>query len=196
MRKVLEVNEYNHELKWEEDDLVGYYGDLYGLSRVKRQNGVPGQTTNPNLNSNPNLNLNLNSNSSSSSIATLLGPSLPGLYAMGLIFTLIGAYLVNQPEFPNLPPTSPEFREPFNPLLQGVGQPPQGFQPQPGSPGGGGIPSGRTLIQAQNLLDRLGLLGLPVAVFPPYADGSFVSPRTGFRTFATIFTDTITLTDR
>merc|ERR1739848_699952 len=29
-----------------------------------------------------------------------------------------------------------------------------------------------------------------------YADGSFVSPRTGFRTFATIFTDTITLTDR
>ena len=184
MRKVLEVNEYNHELKWEEDNLVSYYGDLYGLSRVKRQNGVPGQTTNPNLNSNPNLNLNLNSNSSSSSIATLLGPSLPGLYAMGLIFTLIGAYFyVNQPEIPN-------------PLLQGVGQPPQGFQPQPGSPGGGGIPSGSTLIQAQNLLDRLGLLGLPVAVFPPYADGSFVSPRTGFRTFATIFTDTITLTDR
>ena len=194
MRKVLEVSEYNHELKWEEDDIVSYYGDLYGLSRVKRQNGVDGQTTNPN--SNPNSNLNLNSNPSSSSTATIPGPSLSGLYAMGLIFTLIGAYLVNQPEFPNLLPTSPEFREPFNPLLQGVGQPPQGFQPQPGSPGGGGIPSGSTLIQAQNLLDRLGLLGLPVAVFPPYADGSFVSPRTGFRTFATIFTDTITLTDR
>ena len=159
MKKVLEVNEYsNHELKWEEDDLVGYYGDLYGLSRVKRQNCPPTSPNCPttNTNSNPNLNLNSNPNPSSSSTATIPGPSLSGLYAMGLIFTLIGAYLVNQPEFPNLPPTSPEFREPFNPLLQGVGQPPQGFQPQPGSPGGGGIPSGGTLIQAQNLLDRLG----------------------------------------
>ena len=70
----------------------------------------------------------------------------------------------------------------------GTGCTPPDFQPQPGSPGGGGIPSGNTLILAQNLLSSLGLLGVPVAVFPPYRDGSIFSPL-GFRTFATIHTD-------
>ena len=72
--------------------------------------------------------------------------------------------------------------------IGGIGCAPPEFQPQPGSPGGGGIPSGSTQIQAQNLLDRLGLFGDPVAVFPPYRDGSIFSPK-GFRTFATIYTD-------
>ena len=72
--------------------------------------------------------------------------------------------------------------------IGGIGCAPPEFQPQPGSPGGGGIPSGSTQIQAQNLLDRLGLFGDPVAVFPPYRDGSIFSPL-GFRTFATIYTD-------
>ena len=172
MRKVLEVTENNHEWGLAAENKELMESKFLFFNTMDPVLSLLGYTYN-----NP-------------------GPSLAGLFTVSLIFTLIGAYLVNQPEFPTLLPTSPEFREPFNPLPPGVGQPPQGFQPLPGSPGGGGIPSGSTLMQAQNLLDRLGLLGLPVAVFPPYADGSFVSPRTGFRTFATIFTDTITLTDR
>ena len=101
---------------------------------------------------------------------------------IGLILKL--AYWVTRPQFNPLP------QGPFNSLPPGVGEPPRGFQPQPGSPGGGGVPRGNTRRQAQDLLDRLDLSGLPVAVFPPYADGLFVSPRTGFRTFATIYTDT------
>ena len=54
MRKVLEVNEYNNELKWEEDDIVSYYGDLYGLSRVKRQNCPPTSPNCPTTNTNSN----------------------------------------------------------------------------------------------------------------------------------------------
>ena len=69
------------------------------------------------------------------------------------------------------------------------GRAPPGFQPQPGSPGGGGIPRGNSLGKARDLLESLNLPGLPVAVFPPYADGQIFSPRTGFRTSAVIFTE-------
>ena len=68
------------------------------------------------------------------------------------------------------------------------GRAPTDFQPQPGSPGG--IPRGNSLGKARDLLESLNLPGLPVAVFPPYADGQIFSPRTGFRTSAVIFTET------
>ena len=74
-------------------------------------------------------------------------------------------------------------------LAMMIPSPPNNNPPQPGEPGGGGIPTGNSLIMAEALLDSLGLLGEVVAVFPPYADGSLVSPRTGFRTFAAIHTD-------
>ena len=96
---------------------------------------------------------------------------------LGTILLLYGCIELLQP--PPIIPCTP---------IGGIGCAPPEFQPQPGSPGGGGIPSGSTQIQAQNLLDRLGLFGDLVAVFPPYRDGSIFSPL-GFRTFATIYTD-------
>ena len=75
-----------------------------------------------------------------------------------------------------------------------VGRTPLGFQPQPGSPGGGGIPfgNGPTGSEARDLFRSLNLQGggqLPVAVFPPFADGQIFSPRTGLRSTAVIFTE-------
>ena len=165
MRKVLQVTDNNHQ--WElEDDSSRFEEneellDVINLKRTKRS-----PLFCPSCHYSTNYTI----------------PTLPDLGGPILIICLIGI-LSQLPTFS--PPQIPDGCTPSG----GVGCAPQGVQPQPGSPGGGAIPIGNTLIQAQNLLATLGLLGLPVAVFPPYADGSFVSPRTGFRTFATIYTD-------
>ena len=78
-------------------------------------------------------------------------------------------------------------------LQSNIGRAPLGFQPLPGTPGGGGIPfeNDQTGNEAQELFQSLNLQQgqLPVAVFPPYADGQIFSPRTGLRSTAVIFTE-------
>ena len=172
MRKVLQVTDNNHQ--WElEDDSSRFEEneellDVINLKRTKRSPLF----YSPLCYSPPCYSTNISI------------PTLPDLGGPILIICLIG--ILSQLPPPTFsPPQIPDGCTPSG----GVGCAPQGVQPQPGSPGGGAIPIGNTLIQAQNLLATLGLLGLPVAVFPPYADGSFVSPRTGFRTFAMIYTD-------
>ena len=78
-------------------------------------------------------------------------------------------------------------------MQSNIGRPPLGFQPLPGTPGGGGIPfeNDQTGNEAQELFQSLNLQQgqLPVAVFPPYADGQIFSPRTSLRSTAVIFTE-------
>ena len=172
MRKVLQVTENNPE--W---DLEKYYAEneellgAFHSRREKRQAISIGSFCQPfdSLSFNVSMPyLSAEDNRGIISAYSSINPCSFVLCTMGII-----AILTMLPEI----------------LQPPINNPPSNNTPQPGEPGGGGIPTGNSLIQAEALLASLGLSGTVVAVFPPYADGSIVSPRTGFRTFAAIHTD-------
>ena len=164
MRKVLQVTENNPE--W---DLEKYYSEneellgAFHSRREKRQAISIGSFCQPFDSLSFNVSMPYLNNRGIISAYSSINPCSFVLCTMGII-----AILTMLPEILTPPINNP---------------------PQPGEPGGGGIPTGNSQIQAEALLASLGLLGTVVAVFPPYADGSIVSPRTGFRTFAAIYTD-------